>query len=182
MTLPPLGNSDLIVASVSIDFPSNSQQDAPFHCIVYDYFCADWDSLCDHLRDAPWEDIFRLRLLLLLVYFVSGFRLELMHVPHLKYQVKPHSSTWFSADCAADIVHRNHYFRLCQQNKSSKSKVMFRQASNRCNCCQLQQLPLLHMLLKQNSLSLPRNLALGTFGELLIVFLTKINQLYLLYI
>ena len=83
MTLPPLGNSDLIVASVSIDFPSNSQQDAPFHCIVYDYSCADWDSLCDHLRDAPWEDIFRLRLLLLLVYFVSGFRLELMHVPHL---------------------------------------------------------------------------------------------------
>ena len=83
MTFPPLGNSDLIVASVSIDFPSNSQQDAPFHCIVYDYSCADWDSLCDHLRDAPWEDIFRLRLLLLLVYFVSGFRLELMHVPHL---------------------------------------------------------------------------------------------------
>ena len=30
MAFPPLGNSDHIVVSVSIDFPSNSQQDAPF--------------------------------------------------------------------------------------------------------------------------------------------------------
>ena len=31
------------------DFPSNSQQDAPFHCIAYDYSCADWNGLHDHL-------------------------------------------------------------------------------------------------------------------------------------
>ena len=31
MAFPPLGNSDHFVVSVSIDFPSNSQQDAPFH-------------------------------------------------------------------------------------------------------------------------------------------------------
>ena len=37
------------------------------------------------------------------------------------------------------------------------------------------------MLLKQKSPSLPRHLALGTFGKLLIVLLTKINLLYLLY-
>ena len=37
------------------------------------------------------------------------------------------------------------------------------------------------MLLKQKSPSLPRNLALRTFVKLLIVFLTKINLLYLLY-
>ena len=49
-----------------------------------------------------------------------------------KYQVKPHSSPCFSAACAADIVHRNHFFCLYQQNKSSESKVKFRQASNRC--------------------------------------------------
>ena len=24
------------------------------------YSCADWDSLRDHLRDVPWEDIFKL--------------------------------------------------------------------------------------------------------------------------
>ena len=33
-TMPflPLGDSDHVVISVSIDFPSNSQQDVPFHC------------------------------------------------------------------------------------------------------------------------------------------------------
>ena len=40
MAFPPLGNSDVVV-SVSIDFPNNSQRDAPFHCIAYDYSCAD---------------------------------------------------------------------------------------------------------------------------------------------
>ena len=60
MAFPPLGNSDHVVVSVSIDFPTNSQQDAPFHHIAYDYSCADWDGLCDHLRDVPWEDIFKL--------------------------------------------------------------------------------------------------------------------------
>ena len=29
MAFPPLGNSDHVVVSVSIDFPTNSQQDAP---------------------------------------------------------------------------------------------------------------------------------------------------------
>ena len=38
---PPLGNSDPIVVSVSIDFPSYSQRDAPFHRIAYDYSRAD---------------------------------------------------------------------------------------------------------------------------------------------
>ena len=50
----------LIFISVSIDFPSNQQQDAPFPHIAYDYSRADWDDLCDHLRDVPWEDIFKL--------------------------------------------------------------------------------------------------------------------------
>ena len=39
----------------------------------------------------------------------------------------------------------------------------------------------LHMLIKQKSPSLTRNLALWTFGELLIVFSTRGNLLYLLY-
>ena len=37
MAFPPLGNSDHVVVSVSIDFPINSKQDTPFHCIAYDY-------------------------------------------------------------------------------------------------------------------------------------------------
>ena len=60
MTFLPLANSDHVVLSVSIDFPSYSQWDAPFNCIAYDYSCADWDGLHDHLRDVPWEDIFKL--------------------------------------------------------------------------------------------------------------------------
>ena len=60
MAFPLLGNSDYVVVSVSIDFPTNSQQDAPFHCMGHDYSRADWDSLRDHLRDVPWEDIFKL--------------------------------------------------------------------------------------------------------------------------
>ena len=60
MAFPPLGNSDHVVVSVSIDFPSNLQRDAPFHRIAYDHSRADWDSPHDHLRDHPWEDIFKL--------------------------------------------------------------------------------------------------------------------------
>ena len=48
------------------------------------------------------------------------------------YQVKLHSSSWFSAACAAAIVHRNHFFCLFQQNKTSGSKVKFRRTSNCC--------------------------------------------------
>ena len=78
MVLPSLKNSDHAVVSICIEFPSESKQDVRFHHIGYDYFRASWDGLCDHLRDVPWEDIFKL--LLLLVNFVSGFRLELMYL------------------------------------------------------------------------------------------------------
>ena len=36
MAFPQLGNSNHVVASVSIDFLSNSKRDALFHCIVFD--------------------------------------------------------------------------------------------------------------------------------------------------
>ena len=60
MAFPPLGNSDHVVVSVSIDVPLNSQRDDPFYSIAYDYPCADWAGLRDHLGDIPWEDIFKL--------------------------------------------------------------------------------------------------------------------------
>ena len=41
IAFPPLGNSDHVVFSISIDFPINSKQDVPIHHIVYDYSCAD---------------------------------------------------------------------------------------------------------------------------------------------
>ena len=41
MASPLLENSDHLVVSVSIDFPSNSQRDSQFHHIAYDYSRAD---------------------------------------------------------------------------------------------------------------------------------------------
>ena len=132
MAFPPLGNSDHVVVSVSIDFPINSKQDTPFHRVVYGYSRADWDGRRDHLRDVPWEDIFKLSASAAASEFCEWVQVGIeVYIPHRKYQVKPHSSPWFSAACAAPIVYRNHFFRLYQQNKSSESKVKFRQASNR---------------------------------------------------
>ena len=102
-------------------------------CIAYDYSCTDWDGLCNHLRDVPWEDIFKLSASAAASEFCEWVQVGTdVYIAHRKYQVKPHSSPWFSAACAAAIVQRNHFFCLYQQNKSSESKVKFRLASNRC--------------------------------------------------
>ena len=134
MAFPPLGNSDHVVVSVSIDFPINTKQDTLFHRLAFHYsHDADWDGLRDHLRDVPWGDIFKLCAYTAASEFCEWVQVGIdVYIPHRKYQVKPHSSPWFSAACAAAIVHRNHFFRLYQQNKSSESKVNFRQASNCC--------------------------------------------------
>ena len=58
VSLLPLGNSNYVVVSVSIDFLSSWKGDVPFHRTVYDNSRADWDGLYNYLRDAPWEDIF----------------------------------------------------------------------------------------------------------------------------
>ena len=133
MAFPPLGNSDHVVVSLSIDFPINSKQDTLFRHVAYDYSRADWDGLRDHLSDVPWEDNFKLRASAAASEFCGWVQVGFdVYIPHRKYQVKPHSSPWLSAACAAAIVHRNHFFRLYQQNKSSKSEVKFRQASHPC--------------------------------------------------
>ena len=63
------------IVSVSINFSSNSKQDASFYRMAYDYSRTDWDGLHDHLSYVSWGNIFKLN----------------------AYQVKPHSSLWFSA-------------------------------------------------------------------------------------
>ena len=133
MTFPSLGNSDNVAVSVSIEFAINSKQDAKFYHIAYDYFHADWDGLLDHFRDVPWEHIFKLSDSAAASEFCECVQFGIdTYIPHHKYQVKTHSSPWFSAACAAAIVHRNHFFCLYQENKSSESKVKFRKASNCC--------------------------------------------------
>ena len=87
VAFPPLGNSDHVVVSVSIDFPSYSQQDAPFHHIAYDYSHADWDGLRDHLRDVPWEDIFKLGASAAASEFCEWVQVGIdVYIPHRKYQ------------------------------------------------------------------------------------------------
>ena len=132
MAFCQLGNSDHAV-SVSINFPSNPQQDALFHHIVCDYFHGDWDGLHDHLRDVPWGNLFKLGASAAASEFCECVQVGInVYIPHKKYQVKPHSSPWFSAACAAAIVHRKHFFRLCQEDKSSDCEVTFIEASNHC--------------------------------------------------
>ena len=113
MAFPPLGNSDHVVVSVSTNFPTNSQQDAPFHPIAYDYSRADWDGLCDHFRDVLWEDIFKLGASAVASEFCEWVQVGIdVYISHRKYQVKPRTFPWFSAACAAAVVHRSQFFRL----------------------------------------------------------------------
>ena len=92
-----MGNSGHGVVSISIDFPSDLQRNAPFHRIAYDYSCANSDAL---IRNVPWEGIFKLGT------SAAAAASELcewvqvgidVYIPHRKYQVKSHSSPWFSA-------------------------------------------------------------------------------------
>ena len=81
--------------------------------------------------------------------------------------------------CDAAIVHRNlFFFLICSSRINLLNLKNFRQASNRYK--RFLKLPNFHMLIKQKSLSLPRNVTLRTFGKLLIVFSTKVNLKYLL--
>ena len=93
--------------------------------------------------------------------------------------MKPHSSRWFSGVCAAAIDYRNHFFCLYEKNKPSESKTKLREAGN----CYKRVLGAakFEYSKKTKSPSLPRNSAVRTFGELPIVFSTKLNLLYLLY-
>ena len=84
MAFRPLGNSDHVVVLISIDFPTNSKQDALFHCIAYDYYCADCDRLYDHLTDVLRENIAS-KFCELVQYGID------VYIHHRKYQVKPHS-------------------------------------------------------------------------------------------
>ena len=121
----------MLLSQFCIEFPSTSQRDAPFHCIAFDYSRADWDDLCDHLRDVPWEDIFK--------FGASPAASELcrlvlvgidVYIPQRKCQASV-ISMFFSCLCCC-IADGNYFFRLYQKDKSSASKVKFRQASNRC--------------------------------------------------
>ena len=60
---------------------------------------------------VPWEDIFKLGTSAAASKFCKWVLVRIdVYIPHRKYQVKSHSSPWFSASCTAAIVHRNPFF------------------------------------------------------------------------
>ena len=64
--------------------------------------------ICDHLRDVPWEDIFKLSASAADSEFCEWVQFGIdVYILLRKYSVKPHSSSCFSAACAAVIIHRN---------------------------------------------------------------------------
>ena len=126
----------------------------------YDYSFVVWVGLHNYLGDVPWEDIFKLSASAAGSEFCERVQVGIDEcIPHHKYQLKPHLSPWFSAAFAAARVHRNYFYCLHQQNKSSESKVMFRQASN---CCKrVLEATKLAYATKTKSPSLPETLLSG---------------------
>ena len=131
MAFPPLGNSDHIVLSVSIDFPTNSQRDARYHRIAYYYSRADWDGLRYHLRDGPWEDIFKLGTSAAASKFCEWVRVGVDPSWRVSCQVS-FIFVVFGCFCCCHYSWRS-LFCLYQGEKSSDSKMELRQASNRRN-------------------------------------------------
>ena len=62
------------------------------------------------MKDAPWENIFKLSASATDRKFCECVQVGIdVYIPNQKYQVKSHSSQWFSAACAVATVHRNHF-------------------------------------------------------------------------
>ena len=109
MAFPLLGSSDHVVVSVSIDFPVNSKWDGLSHGIDYDYSCIDQYGICDHFRDVPWEDIFKLSASAATSEFCEWVQVVL-----------------------PQFIEITLFIFIYQQNKPSESKGKFRQPSNFC--------------------------------------------------
>ena len=85
-------------------FPLTFQQTQ--NSIAYDYSHADWDGLCNHLRDVTWENIFKLSASTAPHEFCEWVQVGI----DVYILFGSHSSPWLSAACAAAILHRNHFF------------------------------------------------------------------------
>ena len=106
MAFPPFRNSNHVVASIS-RLSIKLTMGWLFHHMAYDYSHIDCDSLCEHLRDVPWEDIFKLSASAT-SEFCEWVQVGTdVYIIHWKNKVKPDSSLQFLAASAADIVQTN---------------------------------------------------------------------------
>ena len=122
------------------------------------------------MEDIPWKDIFKLsvRATMVLVNFMSGCRLELMYIL-LIISIRSNLTylDGFQQLVLLPEFIEITFYCLYQQNKSSASKVKFRQVSN---CWKMVlEAAKLACATKTKRSSLPRNFAHRTFGKLPVV-------------
>ena len=109
--------------------------------------------------------------------FVKGFRLELMYIT-LIVNVRPilnYLTRGFEL-----LVLLSYFVEITFFVCTSQINLLnLKEISDRLVIVAkgFLKLPTLHMLIKRKSPSLPKNLAVGTFDKLLLVFSTKVNFL-----
>ena len=155
VTFHQLGNADPVATQFQSLFNRslNSKWNAPFNYVACGCSCANYNGPCDHLREAPLEDIFKLSTS---AAAASGFCWWVVdeikvYTSYCNYQVEHHSSPWFPAAGTPAIIH-----------SSSESKMKFMWASN-CSksfrSCQNLQMPI-----KKGSITFQK-LGSQDFGE-----------------
>ena len=100
-----------------------------FHCISYGYYCTDQDGLFDHLRDAPWGNIFKPGASAAVCEFCEWVQ-DKTDVMYKSLIINIRSIPTHPHLHAAAIPHTNNLLCVYQHIKSSESKVKFWQAGN----------------------------------------------------
>ena len=120
-----------MVVSVDVKFVVKSTNEHPYYRTVYSHDKAGWDGPRDHLRDVPWLDIFKHDATYASKKITEWVEIGIdCYIPDIKFQLKPHSSPWFTPSCAAVIVHRNHYFHQYHTNVTPENKKLFCDSRN----------------------------------------------------
>ena len=89
VAFPPLANSNHVIVSVYIDFPSILKEDPPekrthfFTAQLLVILVVIWVVFVVIYKIFHWKISLNLVLLLLMLNFLNGFRLELMYVSHI---------------------------------------------------------------------------------------------------
>ena len=108
MAFPPLENYNHVVVSVSIHFPSYSQQDTPFHCTPYDYSHAELNCFCGMVG---WQNM--ISLISSWGHCQRSSPLQIFHAPQAGFgPVQNLSSGLVEWSCAIVITTtpRHHFF------------------------------------------------------------------------
>ena len=132
LILTHVGKSDHMVVGVDMQFVVKSTNEHPYHRTVYSHTKADWNGLIDHLRDMPWLGIFKHDATYAAKEITEWVEIDIdCYIPCRKFQLKPHSSPWFTP-CAASIAHCNHHFHQYHQNATPENKKLFCDSRNHC--------------------------------------------------